>query len=162
MKSIEKATMMALLTLLLMNPAMPVTAMDVDDAPESITIDYLAELYEEVEFDHNMHTDLYSCVSCHHHTTGMSEGLSDSCARCHINSEPSDDVSCSGCHENKQSETTRTAIIKDGLYHIDKPSLKGALHLQCLGCHQSEDGPTDCLDCHDFTPAGKKRFAIGE
>ena len=162
MKSIGKATIMASLTLLLMNPAMPVTAMDVDDAPESITIDYLAELYEGVEFDHAMHTDLYSCASCHHHTTGVSEELNDSCARCHINSEPSDDVSCSGCHENKQSETARTTIIKGNFYHIDKPSLKGALHLQCVGCHQSEDGPTGCLDCHDFTPAGKKRFAIKE
>ncbi len=161
MKSIGKAAMMVLLTLWLMSPALPVTAMDVEDAPESVTLDYLAELYEGVEFDHLMHTDLFSCASCHHHTTGEGE-ISDSCAKCHAHAEPSDDVSCSGCHEEKQSEQARTTKIKSTLYHIDKPSLKGALHLQCVGCHQSEDGPTGCLDCHDFTPAGKKLFFVEE
>ncbi len=31
---------------------LPASGMDADDAPESVTIDYLQELYEAVTFDH--------------------------------------------------------------------------------------------------------------
>jgi len=157
MKSIGRTAMMFLLTVSLMSHALSVTAMGVDDAPESVTIDYLQELYEEVEFDHTMHTDMFGCNACHHHTTG-DRPTNDSCSRCHANPEPADDVSCSACHEDKQSGTTLSSDSNYNLYHIDKPSLKGALHLQCVGCHQSESGPTACLDCHGFSPAGEKRF----
>ncbi|MBW1635306.1 MAG: cytochrome c3 family protein [Deltaproteobacteria bacterium] len=159
MKGSKTTVVVILLSLWFLDPALSDAAMDAGDAPESVTIDYLTNLYEEVEFDHQMHTDMFSCSSCHHHTTGESE-ISDSCARCHKGDEVSDDISCSGCHEARQSEASRNADINRGRYHIDKPSLKGALHLQCVGCHQSEDGPTGCLECHDFTAAGKKRFAI--
>jgi len=161
MKGHEKTAMLVVLILWLLNPALPGAAMDAGDAPESVTIDYLTDLYEEVEFDHQMHTDMFPCSSCHHHTTGGNE-ISSSCARCHTGAEAEDDVSCSGCHQARQSAAARNAAIHNGRYHIDKPSLKGALHLQCLGCHQSEDGPTGCLECHNFTAAGKKRFAIKE
>jgi len=159
MKSIGKTTIMTLLTLWLMSSAGPITAMEAEDAPESVTIDYLQELYEGVEFDHMMHTDMYPCAACHHHTTG-DRADDDSCVRCHANPETADDVSCSGCHEEKQTGKALTSNGSNNLYHIDKPSLKGALHLQCTGCHQSEGGPTECLDCHAFTPEGEKRFKI--
>ncbi len=160
MKSIGKTAIMALLTLWLMSSAGPITAMEAEDAPESVTIDYLQELYEGVEFDHWLHAEmLLDCTVCHHHTTGNST-TDDSCIRCHANPETANDVSCSGCHEEKQSGKGRTSDSGNNLYHIDKPSLKGALHLQCVGCHQSESGPTECLDCHAFTPAGEKRFKI--
>lgn len=161
MKSIGKAAMTGLLTLWLVSSAPPVTAMEAEDAPESITIDYLQDLYEGVEFDHLMHTDMYPCATCHHHTTGDST-TDDSCIRCHANPETANDVSCSGCHEEKQTGKARISDGSNNLYHIDKPSLKGALHLQCVGCHQSESGPTECLDCHGFTPAGEKRFKVGK
>jgi len=159
MKRIGKTTMMVLVALWMISPTRPVTAMDVDDAPESVTIDYLQELYEGVEFDHMMHTDMFECNACHHHTTGTS-ATDDSCIRCHANPEPADDVSCSACHESSQSGIIPSSNGSTNIYHIDKPSLKGALHLQCVGCHQSESGPTECLDCHDFTPEGKKRFKV--
>ena len=161
MKRIGRTAMMLLLTVWLVSPARAITAMDVDDAPESVAIDYLQELYEAVEFDHTMHTDMFACNACHHHTTGDNPA-SDSCSRCHANPEPAADVSCSGCHEVNQSGTTLASDSNSNVYHIDKPSLKGALHLQCVGCHQSESGPTGCLDCHGFTPAGEKRFKIKE
>lgn len=133
-------------------------AMDSDDAPTSVTIDYLQELYTAVDFNHQLHTELYACNTCHHHTTGDGP-KNQRCATCHANSGESDDVSCFGCHQASQATATPLAkSTANAVYHIDKPGIKGALHLQCLGCHQREDGPTGCLDCHDFTPKGRSRF----
>ncbi len=133
-------------------------AMDSTDAPENVTLDFLQELYTAVDFDHQMHTELYGCNTCHHHTTG--DGPKNAkCAKCHATSEASDDVSCSGCHQASQATAAPLAEnMANAVYHIDKPGIKGALHLQCLGCHQIADGPTGCLDCHVFTPKGTKTF----
>ncbi len=135
-------------------------AMDSDDAPTNVIIDHLQELYTAVDFDHQMHTELYACNTCHHHTTG--DGPKNAkCAKCHANSGASDNVSCSGCHQASQATATPPAkSAANAVYHIDKPTIKGALHLQCLGCHQVDDGPTGCLDCHAFTPEGQKRFVV--
>lgn len=123
---------------------------------ESITFDYLQHLYEPVIFDHQTHSDMYGCSRCHHHTTGE-PSEQKRCLRCHNTSQPSEDVACSSCHKiAKESLSLQDLEV----YHIDTPGLKGALHLQCLGCHRSEEGPTDCVDCHDFTSAGRKRFAV--
>jgi len=135
-------------------------AMEKDEAPASVTIDYLQELYTAVDFDHQMHADNYACNTCHHHTTGDGPA-NDTCAKCHADSGPAGDVSCSSCHERQQAASASPAgHSPSDVYHIDKPALKGALHLQCLGCHQVEDGPTGCQDCHAFTPKGRKRFGV--
>ncbi len=140
---------------------LPAMGMDADDAPETVKIDYLQELYEEVTFDHQTHVDMYDCSSCHHHTAGTGP-QNETCEKCHAGDAASDDVSCSGCHE--KTIPPIGPVIKNpqetSLYHIDKPDLLGALHLQCLGCHQADDGPTGCRDCHAFTEAGKKRFRL--
>jgi hypothetical protein len=138
----------------------PVQGMCDQEPPESVVLDYLHELYEPVHFDHQMHSEMYDCCSCHHHTTG--DGVANkTCERCHSGSVPLEDVSCSGCHQYKNTGTPSQAVPAKGpLYHIDKPDLKGALHLQCLGCHQSENGPTGCQECHEFTPEGRTRFAL--
>ncbi len=146
---------------LILLSVLPAVSMNVEDAPESVTIDYLQELYTAVSFDHRLHTDMYDCRSCHHHTTG-SGTESPTCKKCHATSAGSDDVSCSGCHERKKSSPPEAGnMIKNtAVYHIDKPGLKGALHLQCLSCHRVDNGPTDCVGCHTLTPSGRKRFAI--
>lgn len=155
------ATVTVYLALWFLIHALPVAAMNGIEAPASVTIDYLEELYEAVTFDHLTHVDLFACASCHHHTTGDG-AINDSCRRCHANSPASEDVSCSGCHGTNATTALAGHTASSLLYHIDKPGLKGALHLQCLGCHRSESGPTGCRDCHDFTPAGRKRFAVRE
>lgn len=136
----------------------PVYATRDYDPPEIVTIDTLKELYEAVDFDHATHMEIYSCGSCHHHTTG-DEATNTSCNTCHAGSESSDKVACIGCHT---PEGFRPANSGKGVYHIDKPGLKGALHLQCTGCHKENGGPIECTDCHALTPAGKKRFRITE
>jgi hypothetical protein len=140
---------------------LPAAGMDADDAPVSVTIDYLQELYEEVPFDHQTHSDMYDCSSCHHHTAGTGT-QNETCKKCHAASGATDDVSCSGCHKDKITPIVpaKKDTMDINIYHIDKPSLKGALHLQCLGCHQSESGPTGCQECHAFTQVGRKRFFL--
>ena len=135
-------------------------AMDSEDAPATVIIVYLQELYTAVHFDHQLHTELASCNTCHHHTTGDGP-KSQKCARCHANSGAVADVSCSGCHKHSQATVTPlTTSSAAQAYHIDKPTIKGALHLKCRGCHQAEGGPTGCQDCHAFTTKGRKRFVV--
>ncbi|MGB3221299.1 MAG: cytochrome c3 family protein [Desulforhopalus sp.] len=145
---------------LILLAVLPAVSMDAEDAPENVTIDYLQELYSAVSFDHRLHTDMYDCRSCHHHTTGTGTE-NPTCKKCHAASTGSDDVSCSGCHERKKTSPPKAGNRKTAaVYHFDKPGLKGALHLQCLSCHRVDNGPTDCAGCHELTPAGRKRFAI--
>lgn len=164
MNSLLKVALITWLFLAAISCGQQTVAMDLEDIPATVEIDYLVELYEAVPFDHGMHTDMYGCSSCHHHTTGDSPE-NDSCKKCHANSAATEDVSCSGCHLLNVAQTSSPSVkaaTGNSLYHIDKPGLKGALHLQCIGCHQTESGPAGCLDCHDFTAAGRKRFAVGD
>ncbi len=159
MSTFRKINILAPVVWLILS-VLPASGMDAEEAPASVTIDYLQDLYVPVVFDHQMHSDMYNCNACHHHTTGTGTE-SDNCKKCHAASAASDDVSCSGCHKHSTGAPAAAGNHTDDfIYHIDKPGLKGALHLQCLGCHLSEDGPTGCEDCHDFTAAGRKRFAV--
>ena len=47
-------------------------------------------------------------------------------------------------------------------YHTGKPGLKAAYHLNCLGCHEKNGGPTGCTDCHTRTVEGDKFYRAGE
>lgn len=137
-------------------------SMDASDAPDTVTIDTMSKLYEPVEFDHAMHVDYASCQECHHHTTG--DIVADpNCARCHHNHDENDVVSCSGCHvADRFNEDYLKTLENPKLYHIDKPGLKGAYHLNCISCHQITSGPTGCVDCHTMTEAGEKMFNTGK
>jgi hypothetical protein len=136
-------------------------AMDADDAPETIDIDILSELYGPVSFDHAAHTEITQCSHCHHHTTGTGPA-NPSCGRCHERAEEGDTVACSDCHAAKPFTRENLRKMEDPeLIHIDKPGLKAAYHLNCRGCHEETDGPTGCRDCHAMTEAGEKRFNTG-
>lgn len=133
------------------------------DAPETITIDTLAKLYEPVEFDHQLHVDLAEdCSVCHHHTTGT--GTTDLyCAKCHGQFEVLERVSCADCHsaESFSAESIHRQSKVD-IFHIDMNGLMGAYHQNCLGCHKEMDGPTGCQDCHSRTEAGDEFYHAGE
>lgn len=131
------------------------------EPPETITLDRLQKLYEQVVFDHGMHMEGFDCSSCHHHTIG---GTTEHqlCSRCHKHSGQTEHVTCSACHENSQNPLPQSEPQAAPVYHIDRPGLKGALHLQCVGCHRLEGGPVGCRECHEFSTAGKTRFQITE
>ena len=126
------------------------------DEPDSVVLDSLVNLYEAVEFDHMLHTELgEDCSVCHHHTTGTGPENAN-CARCHADSPENDVVACSSCHEVEPfaAEVLKKKAENPLLYHNDKPGLKAVYHLNCISCHEDMDGPTGCQDCHARTEAG--------
>ncbi|MFP7753625.1 cytochrome c3 family protein [Thermodesulfobacteriota bacterium B35] len=158
---VTQAALTAALAALLFLPA-PGRAMDATDAPESIEIDSMSELYGPVSFDHLMHTEIAQCAQCHHHTTGTGPA-SPFCGRCHDGAEEAESVACTDCHPVRRFYADYLMTLEDPeLYHIDKPGLKGAYHLNCRGCHAKVGGPTGCQDCHLMTEAGEKRFDTGQ
>ncbi|ABQ27805.1 hypothetical protein Gura_3652 [Geotalea uraniireducens Rf4] len=132
--------------------------------PDSITLDSLVQLYDKVKFDHAKHINLIKdCAVCHHHTTGTL--VEDpNCVRCHKNSSETKIVACKGCHSAQtfSAETLREKRQGTKLYHQDKPGLKGAYHLNCMGCHTKMGGPTGCLDCHKRNKAGDALYNSGK
>jgi len=159
-KKIMRTALALTVGTIMLSPAIA-WSMDADDAPEAVTIDVMSNLYEPVEFDHAMHVDYASCQECHHHTTG--DIVADpNCARCHHNHDENDVVGCSECHVAERFHEEYLKTLEDPkLYHIDKPGLKGAYHLNCVGCHIITSGPTGCVDCHTMTEAGEKMFNTG-
>jgi hypothetical protein len=142
-----------LLTLMISAVGIRVTAADY---PDQIMLDNMADLFEGVAFDHELHADLgEDCAVCHHHTTGT--GTTDErCVRCHADSPETANVACQDCHV--AAPFSAQQINQDALdlyqYHVDKPGLKAAYHWNCMGCHEAMDGPTGCQDCHVRTAAG--------
>ncbi len=136
-------------------------SMEAEDAPEEVVIENMANLYGPVTFNHLMHTEYASCEECHHHTTG-DKVVDPNCVRCHENSGEADVVTCYECHEgNRFDREYLKKLESPQLYHIDKPGLKGAYHLNCISCHEITSGPTGCQECHSMTEAGEKMFNTG-
>lgn len=138
--------------------------MSAEDAPETVEIDSLAEMYEPVSFDHSAHVAMVeSCSMCHHHTTG-SAPENETCGRCHQEDEEASSVACLDCHESKRFSAQYLSELEQNplLFHVGKPGLKGAYHQNCLGCHEKIDGPTGCQDCHPRTDKGDKLFHSGK
>ncbi len=134
-----------------------------DGYPGEIHIDLLANHYEGVIFDHDLHVMVSEgCATCHHHTTGT-EVINTYCASCHTGDEPVWTVSCQDCHSKEPVTAGSMQQEKSAFtFHDDKPDLKGAYHLSCLGCHQEMGAPTGCLDCHARTEAGDAFFRSGQ
>jgi len=161
MKSHPKAMLAAAVLLLAGTLPTPGLARDQFDAPETVTIDALAHLYRPVEFSHKRHAKLARCKDCHHHTTGHQD-MDPNCVRCHAHSPEASIVSCKDCHTKKQFYPEQVAAAGNpNLYHIDKPGLKGAYHLNCVPCHAKKNAPSHCEGCHALTDTGKQFFHLG-
>ena len=132
------------------------------DAPATVTIDALATLYEPVEFSHQRHLKLAPCKDCHHHTTGHQD-MDPNCVRCHAHSPEAATVSCKQCHTSRQFYPEQVAEAGNpNLYHIDKPGLKGAYHLNCVPCHVAKNAPSNCEGCHALTDAGRRFLHLSD
>ncbi len=101
------------------------------ESPDVVIMDALSELYVPVVFPHKLHASM----------TDMGVG----CATCHHANPEGRILKCSECH-NGPSEAT----------NLEKPSLKGAYHRQCLNCHREWDHKTDCGICHAKRVPGVK------
>jgi hypothetical protein len=94
-----------------------------ENNPDLIIIDVLEEFYGPVPFSHRLHA-------------GMSE-MNGGCANCHHELETGDEImSCGECHPKEIGAT------------LAVPSLKGAYHRQCLGCHRDWAHENACGYCH--------------
>ena len=135
-------------------------ALDSYDAPETMTIDSLANLYESVEFSHKRHERLAPCKDCHHHTTGH-QNMDPKCVRCHAHSPASKVVSCKDCHTREQFSPKKVRDADNpNIYHIDKPGLMGAYHLACVPCHVEKNAPSSCEGCHAMNDKGRTFFHL--
>jgi hypothetical protein len=126
------------------------------EMPDQVSLDTMAELFDGVEFDHAMHSELgEDCSACHHHTTGTGT-LDERCVSCHAESEEVVPVSCRGCHvaDPFSAEHINRKALDVYQFHVDTPGLKAAYHWSCVNCHAEMGGPTDCQDCHARTAAG--------
>ena len=64
--------------------------------------------------------------------------MTEDCADCHHHSQADQTPSCRECHDTPFNPV-----------NLNLPGLKGAYHLQCLGCHREmESGTVGCYECH--------------
>ncbi|MFC1619510.1 cytochrome c3 family protein [Candidatus Neomarinimicrobiota bacterium] len=122
----------------------PFSALDMKSAgfpslsgPDVMVIDELVDLYEPVVFAHKLHANM----------SNMGQG----CGQCHHYSLPDNVPACTECH---RSQVDAANMIQ--------PSLKGAYHRQCLGCHASWDHTGGCSFCHAPKDVSKKGIMAGE
>ena len=98
-----------------------------DDVILLHAFDWEDRRFMPVPFNHKLHADMAGiaggCQICHHHTA---EG------KMHPR--------CRTCHE--------PVFAKNGQAQMRIPSLKGAYHRQCMGCHRDWSHSTKCDICH--------------
>lgn len=160
MKSLSRITF----TLVVLAVSLPLSGLAGDLVlPETVMIDKLAHLYSPAEFDHEYHVEIAEdCTLCHHHTVGM-PASSERCAKCHDSGVTLQSVACVGFHavEPFSADYLNAKEADKDVYHIDKPGLKAAYHLNCLNCHVEMGGPGGCEDCHERTEPGNAFYRSG-
>jgi hypothetical protein len=132
-------------------------------APDTIEINSLTSLYNGVKFNHAKHiTYQRDCAVCHHHTNGA-PATDSRCVKCHRGGHEAATMACKGCHvkEPFSAAGLQNQFSDPQRYHQDKPGLKVAFHLSCMGCHAKQGGPTGCLDCHTQTDMGNAMYRSG-
>jgi len=98
---------------------------EVDEGPEVVVIDQLAEHYRPVVFAHKLHA-------------GMAD-MNGGCTNCHHYSEESGTIpSCRECHDADKTKVS-----------LGMPALKGAYHRQCINCHLDWSHENACGFCHE-------------
>ncbi len=96
---------------------------NLSEAPGTIFLDYIADEYQAVRFDHKIHADMAEM------------GLK--CATCHHYSPPGRIPACRECHGGEANPNS-----------LRQPALKGAYHRQCISCHREWSHDTKCVICH--------------
>lgn len=122
----------------------PLSAMQ---GPLKVTIDALADKYEPNNFTHRRHVaSLMERIKGDKLAAAFHNKPETLCATCHHRSPLSaTPPKCGSCH-------TKDIDPKNP----NRPNLKAAYHLQCMGCHQGMNvgrpKNTDCTTCHKARP----------
>jgi hypothetical protein len=102
----------------------------VDEGPNIVIIDQLADLYEPVVFAHQLHASMAN--------------MSGGCENCHHYSETTGEIPpCRSCHDPDRTEVD-----------LRMPALKGAYHRQCINCHLDWAHENACGFCHEEVAEG--------
>lgn len=104
------------------------------DAPDSMLLSQLADLYQPVHFNHKVHASMAQ--------------MGTDCATCHHFSPAGEIPPCRDCHSSSSESTD-----------LKKPNLKGAYHRQCLSCHREWSHDTKCVLCHIPNAEGAMKAA---
>lgn len=104
-------------------PRPRVTPEELKIGPDEISINEIESEYGPVQFSHRLHAEM----------TAMDRGCQD----CHHFQEIGGITACKNCHPANAADE-----------NLEQPSLKGAYHRQCLGCHQEWSHDTACEICH--------------
>ena len=122
----------------------PLTAMQ---GPYKVSIDALADKYEPSNFTHRRHVaSLMERIKGDKLAEAFHNKPETLCATCHHRSPLSaTPPKCGSCHTKEIDPA-----------NPNRPSLKAAYHLQCMGCHQGMNvgrpKNTDCTTCHKARP----------
>lgn len=101
---------------------------ELDEAPDSVLLDVLAEEYLPILFDHKPHAEM--------------AGMSDNCSSCHHYSPKGEIPPCRSCHPKDAADASSA-----------QPDLRTAYHRQCLVCHSQWAHEALCDVCHPESAA---------
>lgn len=135
-----------------------------EEIPDTITMENLQSLYAPVTFGHAQHIKRErDCAVCHHHTNGA-PASEDRCLRCHRGGHEVKTMACPDCHalEPFSAPAVNGKFRNNPNFHQDKPGLKAAYHLSCIGCHNKRGGPVACSGCHALTSSGEAYYRSGK
>lgn len=104
------------------------------EGPGLTVLNKLHGSYGPVSFNHRLHAEMV--------------GMGDGCATCHHYSPSGKVPPCGDCHSSQLSAPQS----------LRQPSLKGAYHRQCMGCHREWSHDTKCVVCH-ANPEGAQLVA---
>jgi hypothetical protein len=108
--------------------------------PKVVVLQELEDLYQPVPFEHARHAEMAQmwggCTTCHHHNP---EPTTKPAVNGHpaTQADSKDYPACKSCHPVAAEKV-----------EINKPTLKGAYHRQCLNCHRDWAGENACGVCH--------------
>lgn len=155
-----KAVLAAAVLLLAGTLTTPGRAMDQLDAPETVTIDALADLYKPVEFSHKPCPTgpLQGLPPPHHRSAGHGPQLRPlprSVARDRAGELPG--------LPHQKAVLPRTGDCRQQPQHLPHRQAwaEGAYHLNCVPCHIKKNGPSECDSCHALTDKGRDFFHAG-
>lgn len=131
-------------TVLSQKPAQPLSPMD---GPYKVRIGALADKYQPNLFAHRRHVN------------SLMEAIKDDKLAQAFHAKP--ETLCAACHHRSPLSATPPKCGSCHSVNIDpanpeRPTLKAAYHLQCMGCHDGmkveRPRKTDCTTCHKLAP----------